>query len=83
MDIEIASNDGFCEIRILDYSVGISDEIKDKNFRRRFQVWRLCKHRTWPMYCEKIVEYYGGKIWVEDNKSKGSIFVIRLKRFKR
>jgi signal transduction histidine kinase len=27
----------------------------------------------------KVVERYGGRVWVEDTKPKGATFVIRLK----
>ncbi|MEM4540518.1 MAG: ATP-binding protein [Archaeoglobaceae archaeon] len=28
---------------------------------------------------KKVVERYGGRVWVEDTKPKGATFVIRLK----
>lgn len=80
IDIEITSADGFCEIRILDYGIGIPNELKDKIFEEGFRFGESANTGLGLYIVKKIVEYYGGEIWVEDNKPKGSIFIIRLKK---
>ncbi len=73
--IEITARklDGWVEIRVADNGPGIKD--KKAVFEEGFG-----KHTGLGLYLVKmIVESYGGKVWIEDNKPKGSIFVIRLR----
>ena len=73
--IEISARklNGWVEIRVADNGPGIKD--KEEVFKEGFG-----KHTGLGLYLVKtIVEGYGGKVWIEDNKPKGSVFVIRLK----
>ncbi len=73
--IEITARklNGWVEIRVADNGPGIVD--KEAVFKEGFG-----KHTGLGLYLVKmIVESYGGKVWIEDNKPKGSIFVIRLR----
>ncbi len=83
IDIEITAENGFCEIRIADYGVGIPDEIKERVFEEGFRFGNSASTGLGLYIVKKIVDYYGGKIWVEDNRPRGSVFVIRLRRFGR
>ncbi len=69
----------FCEIRVIDYGRGIPDKIKDKIFNEGFAYGKAASKGQGLYIVKKLVERYGGKIWVEDNKPKGAIFVLRLR----
>ncbi len=83
IDIEISTENGYCEIRIADYGVGIPNEIKERIFEEGFRFGNSGSTGLGLYIVKKIIDYYGGKIWVEDNRPKGSVFVIRLRRFGR
>ncbi len=79
IDIKIERKGEFCEIRIADYGRGIPDEIKDKIFEEGFKYGRTGRSGLGLYIVRKMVERYGGDVRVEDNKPRGSIFVIRLR----
>ncbi|WP_330999871.1 PAS domain S-box protein [Archaeoglobus neptunius] len=80
IDITVNEYDDYCEIRVADYGRGIPDEIKDRVFEEGFKYGETAQTGLGLFIVRKIIERYGGKIWVEDNKPKGSVFVIRLKK---
>ena len=69
-----------CEIRIKDYGKGIPDEIKQKIFEEGFKYGETAQTGLGLYIVSKIVKRYGGEVWVEDNRPKGSVFVISLKK---
>lgn len=69
----------FCEIRVIDYGKGIPDEIKDRVFEEGFRYGEKASTGFGLYAVKKLVERYGGEIWVEDNKPRGTVFVIRLR----
>ncbi|MBW6441292.1 HAMP domain-containing histidine kinase [Patescibacteria group bacterium] len=77
--------DGACRVEICDTGVGISDKEKPFLFQKFFQASNqdgVQKGTGLGLVISKgIVEAHGGKIWVEDNKPKGTkfIFVIPTK----
>ena len=80
VEIVISETPEWCEIRIADFGVGIPDEIKEKIFDQGFKYGETAHTGLGLYIARKIVERYGGEIWVEDNMPKGSVFVIRLRR---
>ncbi len=79
VDVKLKKLNGMCEIRIADYGRGIPDEIKEDVFKEGFKYGKT-GHTGLGLYIAKsVIERYGGEIWVEDNKPKGCVFVIRLK----
>ena len=80
VEIVISETPEWCEIRIADFGVGIPDEIKEKIFDQGFKYGETAHTGLGLYIARKIVERYGGEIWVEDNRPKGSVFVIRLRR---
>ncbi|MDP8227083.1 MAG: PAS domain S-box protein [Candidatus Celaenobacter polaris] len=80
LDIDISSDEDYCEIRFTDYGIGIPDEIKYKIFDEGFQYGET-GHTGIGLYIVKhTVEDYDGIVFVEDNKPNGAVFVIRLKK---
>ena len=80
IDISISTNNQFCEIRFKDHGTGIPDEIKDKIFDEGF-IYGNKGHTGIGLYIVKqTIEGYGGNITVENNKPKGAIFVISLRK---
>lgn len=68
-----------CEIRIVDYGVGIPAEIKRRIFEEGFTVNEKTGTGIGLYVVKKVVERYEGRVWVEDTKPKGATFVIRLR----
>ncbi len=63
-------------LKVCDNGPGIPDEEKEKIFELGYG-----KGRGIGLYIVKsAVNMFGGDVWVEDNKPKGSIFVVKLKR---
>ena len=80
IDIQISSKDNLCEVRFMDNGMGIPDKIKDKIFSEGF-VYGKAGHTGIGLHIvTKTVERYGGHIYVEDNKPKGAVFVIILRK---
>ena len=79
IDIVNKKINGKCEVRIADYGKGIPDEIKDKLFDEGF-FYGDAGHTGLGLYIvKKVVERYGGEVYVEDNKPRGAVFVVRLR----
>jgi len=79
IDIAIENKGEACEVRIADNGTGIPDELKERIFEEGFS--GDSKGTGLGLYiARKTVERYGGNINVEDNKPKGSIFILRLKQ---
>ncbi len=80
INIIISSHKDLCKIKFIDDGKGIPDEIKDKIFDEGF-VYGKHGHTGIGLYIAKqTVENYGGKIYVDDDKSKGAVFVIDLRK---
>ena len=80
VEIRISESAEWCEMRIADFGIGIPDEIKERIFEEGFKCGKTAQTGLGLFIAKKIIERYGGEIWVEDNKPKGSVFVIRLRR---
>lgn len=83
-EITISSKkvDGMCRIEVRDSGVGIPDKEKPFLFHKFFQASNqkgVQKGTGLGLVISKgIVEAHGGKIWVDNNKPKGSTFVFTL-----
>jgi|GEM_PF-1927540 len=83
---EVCDEDpSFYRFEIIDYAGGIPDEYKESIFSRFERRDRSVSGSGLGLtLVKKIVENYGGRIWVEDfteeGKVKGSVFVVLLKR---
>ncbi|MEM0202940.1 MAG: ATP-binding protein [Archaeoglobaceae archaeon] len=79
IDVKLSELDGECEIRIIDYGVGIPSEIRRKIFEEKFTLDPQSGSGLGLYVVRKVVERYGGRVWVEDTKPRGATFVLRLK----
>lgn len=78
VDVLLNEIENECEIRIIDYGVGIPDYVKKVIFKERFRSGETPGLGLGLYIVKKFVDRYGGKVWVEDTKPKGATFVIRL-----
>ncbi|MDK2795884.1 MAG: hypothetical protein PWQ22_1147 [Archaeoglobaceae archaeon] len=79
IEVKIRRLEDNCEIRVADFGKGVPDEIKGKIFEEGFSYGEGTGTGLGLFITKKIVERYGGRIWVEDNKPKGAVFVVVLK----
>ncbi len=81
--IEITSNrkDGYYEFSVKDNGIGIEPEYQQKVFEMFKRLHNREKYDGSGVglaICKKIVQQYGGEIWVEPNADKGSTFYFTL-----
>lgn len=74
---------GFVRIEVVDNGVGVADKDKPLLFQKFFQAsnHKDIKEKGTGLglvIAKGIVEAHGGKIWVEDNKPKGSKFIFTI-----
>jgi len=79
IDINIKREESTCEIRIADFGEGIADNLKKQVFEERFSYGKTGGTGLGLHIVKLAVKRYGGRIHIEDNKPKGTIFVIKLR----
>lgn len=80
LDINIYSDEDFCEIRLADNGIGIPDEYKNDVFKEGFQYGKTGNTGIGLFIVKKTIDSYDGLISIEDNKPRGTVFVIRLRK---
>ncbi len=78
--VTIEEGEDYCEIRVADYGRGVPEEIKHRIFEEGFKYGETGQTGLGLFIVRKIVKRYGGEIWVEDNRPRGSVFVVRLRK---
>jgi len=79
VEVRIGGEDGTCEVRVADFGVGIPDELKHRVFEKGFKHGET-GHTGLGLYIVKrVIERYGGEVFVENNEPTGTVFVLRLK----
>lgn len=71
------------KVSIADTGIGVSDAMKSKLFHKFVQAGKTSKSEgkgtgLGLTVSKEIVELHKGKIWIEDNKPTGSIFIFTL-----
>lgn len=79
IDVYLSQFEDDCEIRIVDYGVGMSPEVRRRIFEESFTINDKIGTGIGLYVVKKVVERYGGRVWAEETKPKGSTFVIMLK----
>ncbi len=73
---------GFVRVEVSDTGPGIPDDYKERIFDRFEQVDGATGRRRGTglglTFCKLTVEAHGGHIWIEDNPTGGSVFVLTL-----
>ncbi len=80
VDIKITSENNMCEIRFMDNGKGIPDKIKHKIFNEGFSYGKSGHTGIGLHLVKETIDRYGGYIYVEDNKPRGAVFVISLRK---
>ena len=76
--VSIKNKEGVCEVRVADRGAGIPDDLKEKVFYEGFS--GVKDGRGTGLYIVKrLMEKYGGEVWVENNSPTGSVFVLKFK----
>ncbi|MDH5533910.1 MAG: sensor histidine kinase [Candidatus Pacebacteria bacterium] len=78
MDIKITQGKKKVIVKFADFGKGVPDEIKKFIFDEGFKHGKTGNTGLGLYIVAKTVERYGGKIWVEDNKPKGAVFVLEF-----
>lgn len=71
------------QVAVADTGPGITDDLKVKIFQHQKRAGKQTERRGFGLYLVRtVVDYYHGKVWVEDRVSgdckKGSRFIVRL-----
>ncbi len=75
----LPSDPGLMEIRFADRGVGIPNDIRSKIFQEGFKYGKSGQSGLGLYIVKKVLERYGATVSVEDNKPKGTVFVIVIK----
>jgi PAS domain S-box-containing protein len=76
IEARIWEEDGKCHLRIADNGIGIPDQVKDHIFDEGFSYGANAGTGLGLYLVTKAVERYRGKVAVEDNQPKGTVFVL-------
>ena len=86
IDVYAVQNDNFIEVVVSDNGVGMNEETKNKLFRPEFNQSTLGTTNEKGtglglILCKEFVEKHGGKIWVESEVEKGSVFKFTIPKY--
>lgn len=80
LDIKITTAEKKVIIKFIDQGKGIPDSVKDKVFDEGFKYGETANTGLGLYIVMQTIKRYGGTISVEDNKPKGTVFIIELKK---
>ena len=78
ISVATSFQDNWVEISVSDTGCGISKEFIEKNLFRPFQTTKKQGMGIGLYHCKTIIDAHGGKLSVESEEGKGSIFKILL-----
>ncbi|MCC7573242.1 MAG: PAS domain S-box protein [Candidatus Methanofastidiosum sp.] len=78
IDFKIENEEKSCILKVIDYGYGIPEDIK-KNIFDEGTSFGENKGSGLGLYIvKKVIERYGGVIGVQDNKPRGTVFVVKF-----
>ncbi len=78
MNVEIVEEDGNVLISFADNGKGIPEDIRDMVFEESFSFGENRGTGLGLYIVKKVVERYGGDVWIKDDVSHGTIFLMRI-----
>jgi PAS domain S-box-containing protein len=80
IDVDVTATDATVVVRIADNGPGIPDSRKREVFGRGEKGLESPGSGLGLYLVDNLVETYGGRVWIEDNEPKGSVFCVELRR---
>lgn len=85
IEVGITGDNDVVQVYIKDQGIGISSDETSHLFQKFYRVDSSSTRTTGGtglglFICRKIVELYGGRIWVESNRGEGSTFFFNIPR---
>lgn len=81
IDIKIYEDDNFCTVKVIDYGIGIPDEIANHIFEEGFSYGENKGLGLGLYIAKKTIDRYGGKIFLEKTIPHGATFILKLKKY--
>jgi PAS domain S-box-containing protein len=78
LDVSIENEDGSCLVKITDNGKGINKEVQERIFEEGFSYGENRGTGLGLFIVKKVMERYGGEVWLEDSSEVGSTFILRL-----
>jgi PAS domain S-box-containing protein len=78
MRFVITDKSDHCQISVRDYGNGIDNDVIDKIFDENFTHGTTGNTGLGLYIVKKVIERYGGDIWVKSEKEKGTTFTIKI-----
>jgi signal transduction histidine kinase len=78
ISVATSFQDNWVEISVSDTGCGISKEFIEKNLFRPFQTTKKQGMGIGLYHCKTIIDAHGGKLNVESEEGKGTVFKILL-----
>lgn len=78
MDITITPKEDYCEFCFKDYGVGVDNSVIEKLFEEDFKYGSTGNTGLGLYIVKKVIERYGGEVWVESEKGKGTTFKFTI-----
>jgi PAS domain S-box-containing protein len=76
--VRIIEDEGFVLISIADDGIGVDEKLRDKIFQESFSYGENRGTGLGLYIVKKVIERYGGEVWMEDTIPKGATFVIKI-----
>jgi PAS domain S-box-containing protein len=80
IDVDVTVDAETAVVRIADNGPGIPDSRKREVFGRGEKGLESPGSGLGLYLVDNLVETYGGRVWIEDNEPKGSVFCVELRR---
>lgn len=80
VEVSVRERDSKVVVGVADNGEGVADERKEMIFGRE-EIDQLTHGQGLDLFfVDRVVESFGGRVWVEDNEPSGSIFKIELEK---